>query len=105
MYLARAGTRQRGGARCLATLIPPLTTRSTVTDHGYASWSCYRFYRGFGDLSSILIPRTGLRQPAWAPSWFFRDNQAVTLVRLGEPAIGPPVGAAVVTEEVVAVLV
>ena len=85
-YLFRAGTRQRGGDLCSATLIPPLSTRSTGTYHGYASLSRYRFYRGFGDLS-MPTPRTGVRQPARAPSLFLCDHDAVTLVRSGQPTV------------------
>ena len=86
MYLFRNGTRQRGGASCSSTLIPPLTTRSTGTYHGYGSWSRYRFYRGFGD-PSMPTPRTGLRRPARAPSRLFCDHYLVTLVRLSQPTV------------------
>ena len=46
-------------------------------------------------------PRTSLRQPARAPSRFFRDYDAVALVRSGQPAVRARVRAAVATHRVI----
>ena len=103
MLLFSMSTRQRSGALCSATLFPPLTTRSTGTCHGYPSCSRYRFHRGFGD-PSMTTPRTGLRKPARDPSRFYRDYDAVALVRSGQPAVRARVRAAVATHRVIALV-